>query len=150
MEHHRVLFVPLPHHCSWLLTVSKRQQRFTSHLQSAQSWSIRLYQVWILFFCLPLHSVRGGSIGIYGTAVLSFFFKRYFGNFYFNVRYWGTSSPAVCGFLFSFWVDGISWKEIMRYRPFALSCLIQVKTIYNAKHSKLNRLIRVKILSLWK
>ena len=36
----------------------------------------------------------------------------------------------------------------MRYRPFALSCLIQVKTIYNTKHSKLNRLIRVKIKSL--
>ena len=52
MEHHLVIFVPLPHHC-WLPTISKRQQRFTPHLQSAQSWWLNLYQVWISFFVYP-------------------------------------------------------------------------------------------------
>ena len=32
---------------------------------------------------------RGGDMGVYGVAVMSFFFKRYFGNFNFNVRYYG-------------------------------------------------------------
>ena len=94
MEHHLVIFVPLLHHC-WLPTISKRQQRFTPHLQSAQSWWLNLYQVWISFFCLPLRSARGGGIRIYGIEL---FLKQYFGNLYFNVRYWGTSSPSVCGF----------------------------------------------------
>ena len=99
-------------------------------------------------FCLPLHSARGGGIRIYGIEL---FLKRYFGNLYFNVRYWGTSSPSVCGFL-SFWVMVLVKRRsstLMRYRPFELSCLIQVKTIYNTKHGKLNRLMRVNFLSLW-
>ena len=145
MEHHLVIFVPLPHHC-WLPTISKRQQRFTPHLQSAQSWWLNLYQVWISFFLL-LRSARGGGIRIYGIEVI---LKRYFGNLYFNVRYWGTSSPSVCGFL-SFWVMVLIKRRsstLMRYRPFELSCLIQVKTIYNTKYGKLNRLMRVNFLSL--
>ena len=147
MEHHRVIFVPLSHQC-WLPTISKRQQRFTPHLQSAQSWWLNLYQVWISFFCLPLRSARGGGIRIYGIEL---FLKRYFGNLYLNVGYWRTSSPSVCGFL-SFWVMVLVKRissTLIRYRPFELSCLIQVKTIYNTKHDKLNRLMRVNFLSLW-
>lgn len=34
-------------------------------------------------------------MGVYGTAVLSFFFKWYFGNLDFNVRYCGIIQP--CG-----------------------------------------------------
>ena len=30
-----------------------------------------------------------GDMGVYGIAVLGFFFMRYFGNFNFNVRYCG-------------------------------------------------------------
>ena len=45
-------------------------------------------------------SKREGDMGVYGIAVLSFFFKRYFGDFDFdfNVRYCGIILP--CGMRF--------------------------------------------------
>ena len=69
MEHHLVIFVPLPHHC-WLPTISKRQQRFTPHLQSAQSWWLNHYQVWISFFVYPCVVLEEGALGF---TVLNFF-----------------------------------------------------------------------------
>lgn len=93
--------------------------------------------------------------GALGFTVLRYWafliFKRYFGNLYFNVRYWGTSSPAVCGFL-SFWVMVLVKRRsstLIGYRPFVLSCIILVKTIHNTKHGQLNRLMKVNFLSLW-
>ena len=149
MEQHLVIFVLLPHHC-WLPTISKRQQRFTPHLQSAQTLWLNLYQVWITFFCLPL--LEEGALGFTVLRYWAFLiFKRYFGNLYFNVRYWGTSSPAVCGFL-SFWVMVLVKRRsstLIRYRPFVLSCIILVKTMYNTKHGQLNRLMKVNFLSVW-
>ena len=42
-------------------------------------------------------------MGVYGIAVLGFFFMRYFGNFDFNVRFAVSASLAVCG-ISSFWL----------------------------------------------
>ena len=39
-------------------------------------------------------------MGVYGIAVLGFFFKRYFGSFNFNVRCYGITDP--CGMRFFF------------------------------------------------
>ena len=148
MEHHLVIFVPLPHHC-WLPTISKRQQRFTPHLQSAQSWWLNLYQVWISFFVYPYIVLEEGALGF---TVLNFFSSDIS---VICILMCGIevhlAPPSVCGFL-SFWVMVLVKRRsstLMRYRPFELSCLIQVKTIYNTKHGKLNRLMRVNFLSRW-
>ena len=45
-----------------------------------------------------IESTAEGDMGVYGIAVLSFFFKRYFGDFDFNVRYYGIILP--CGMPF--------------------------------------------------
>ena len=39
-----------------------------------------------------------GDIGVYGIAVLIFFFKRYFGNLILMFGIAVSSSPEVCGF----------------------------------------------------
>ena len=80
-----------------------------------------------------------GDIGVYGIAVLIFFFKRYFGNFDFNVRYniAVSSSPEVCGFSpFRLTVFGKRRSfAALRYRSFALN------TKCHAKQCKIYRLI---------
>ena len=45
-------------------------------------------------------------MGVYGIALLSFFFKRYFGNLDFNVRYCGIIQPFGMRF-FIFLANGI-------------------------------------------
>ena len=49
---------------------------------------------------------------VYGIAVLSFFFKQYFGNFDFNVRY--CSIIQSCGFS-SFWLRQSVKEDLSRY-----------------------------------
>ena len=55
-----------------------------------------------------------GDMGVYGTEVLSFFFKCYFGNFDFNVQYCGIIWPAVYGFS-SFWLTVLVKEDPSRY-----------------------------------
>ena len=49
-------------------------------------------------FLISLCTGTEGDMGVYGIEVLSFFFKRYFGNFDSNVRYCGIIQP--CGMRF--------------------------------------------------
>ena len=72
-----------------------------------------------------------GDMGFHGIAVLSFFFKRYFGIFDFNVQYCVSPSPAVWGFA-SFWLTVFGKRsafKVLRYHLFALSGLIQINTM---------------------
>ena len=51
--------------------------------------------------------LKEGDMGVYGIAVLSFFFKRYFGNFDFNVRYCGIIQPRGVRFFVLLAIHGI-------------------------------------------
>ena len=78
-----------------------------------------------------------GNTGVYGIAVLSFFFKRYFGILILMCGIAVSSSPEVCGFK-SFWQTVFGKRRsfaVLRYRSFALN------TICHAKQCKIYRLI---------
>ena len=50
-------------------------------------------------------------MGVSGIAVLSFFFKRYFGHFDFNVRYYGIIQPRGTRF-FILLANGIRYSSL--------------------------------------
>ena len=66
-----------------------------------------------------------------GVSDIQLFFKRYFGNFDFDVRYCGIIQP--CGIRFSsFWLTVFGKRRsftVLRYHLFSLSCLMQVNTM---------------------
>ena len=72
-----------------------------------------------------------GDKGVYGIAVLGFFFKRYFGNFNFNVRYYGITDPCGVRF-FILSANGIRYKKILHGTAARFICaLLSLQLIYD-------------------
>ena len=63
-----------------------------------------------------------------GVSGIELFFKRYFGNFDFNVRYCGIIQPCGMRFFIPPLAKGIRYKRrsftVLRYRSFGFFCLI--------------------------
>ena len=73
------------------------------------------------FFQIFSIHLRGGHGGLRYCGI-ELFFKRYFENFEFNVRYCSIMSPAVCGFS-RFWLTVFGKRRsftILRYCSFGL------------------------------
>ena len=96
--------------------------------------------------CGLVHCAEG-DMRVYGIAVLSFFSSGISVILILICGIAVSSSPAVCGFSsFSFTVFGkIRSFTVLQYHSISLSCLIQVNTTCSTNHSKLNRLIKVRL-----
>ena len=81
----------------------------------------------VFFFKILSIHLRGGH-GVYGIAVLSFFSKGISKILILMCGIAVSSSPAVCGFS-HFWLTVFGKRRsftVLRYRSFALSCLMQI------------------------
>ena len=75
-----------------------------------------------------------GNIGVYGIAVLSFFFKRYFGILILMCGIAVSSSPEVCGFS-SFWLTVFGKRRSFAVLRTVLLRSIQYATQNNVKYT---------------